>query len=129
MVSIVAFQAVDPGSIPGRRTFFASSFDHSITFSQSCRVEIPLFVLFPFFSSYFSISFSLPFVSVNLDFFVSSCLPNVLPAMFLNFVFGFDFFFLVRVGKGKGELSVILCVQIIHIMHLKYTQYCPVMTS
>ena len=26
MVSIVAFQAVDPGSIPGHRTYFSSNF-------------------------------------------------------------------------------------------------------
>ena len=30
MVSIAAFQAVDPGSIPGRRMFFLSSFYHFV---------------------------------------------------------------------------------------------------
>jgi hypothetical protein len=38
MVSIAAFQAVDPGSIPGRRMFFLSSFYHSVKKNaQVCR--------------------------------------------------------------------------------------------
>ena len=34
MVSIAAFQAVDPGSIPGRRSFFSSS--HASPWSKKC---------------------------------------------------------------------------------------------
>ena len=38
MVSIAAFQAVDPGSIPGRRSFFSSS---HIPMEQKMLVSMP----------------------------------------------------------------------------------------
>ena len=37
MVSIAAFQAVDPGSIPGRRNCFFYRLENYLSFWQKCR--------------------------------------------------------------------------------------------
>ena len=39
-VSIVAFQAIDPGSIPGWRTFIFSSFRNTFLVSKKLRIII-----------------------------------------------------------------------------------------
>ena len=67
MVSIVAFQAVDPGSIPGRRTAFCSTlWDCSFSVMVWRKSSFFFFLLFSFWFTVLGAFYSVLFVVVLL---------------------------------------------------------------
>ena len=62
VVSIAAFQAVDPGSIPGQRTFLFSFSCFSVLFCFALFCFVFLFRLYIFFYSFFFITQHIYFI-------------------------------------------------------------------